>query len=81
MLLGRNGFVNALLQGLGFSDEPVKLLFTEGAVFVCLLQLMMPLRLDHRIFVGRVERFTSDLARAPLVYHGGRYRQLARDEG
>ena len=36
---------------------------------------------DHRIFVGRVERFTSDLARAPLVYHGGRYRQLARDEG
>ena len=34
---------------------------------------------DHIIFLGRVERFTGDPARAPLVYHGGRYRHLARD--
>ncbi|MFA7291439.1 MAG: flavin reductase family protein [Rhodocyclaceae bacterium] len=36
---------------------------------------------DHRIFVGRVERFSGDPERAPLVYHGGRYRRLAGDQG
>ena len=34
VLLGRNGFVNATLQALGLADAPLKLLFTEGAVFV-----------------------------------------------
>jgi flavin reductase (DIM6/NTAB) family NADH-FMN oxidoreductase RutF len=34
---------------------------------------------DHLIFVGRVERFASDPERAPLLYHAGRYRTLARD--
>lgn len=45
VLLGRNGVANAALQGAGFTDAPVGLLFTEGAVFVGLLQLMMPLML------------------------------------
>ncbi len=34
---------------------------------------------DHLIFLGRVERFTHEPARLPLLYHGGRYRHLARD--
>ncbi len=34
---------------------------------------------DHVIFLGRVERFTGEPGRAPLIYHGGRYRHLARD--
>jgi len=34
---------------------------------------------DHLIFVGRVDRFTHDPLRPPLVYHGGRYRHLTRD--
>ena len=34
---------------------------------------------DHLIFLGRVERFSADAARAPLLYHGGRYGRLARD--
>ncbi len=32
---------------------------------------------DHLIFLGRVERFTHDPSRLPLLYHAGRYRQLA----
>lgn len=32
---------------------------------------------DHRIFVGRVERFVHNEAASPLVFHNGRYRQLA----
>lgn len=34
---------------------------------------------DHLIFLGRVERFSADAARAPLLYHRGRYGRLARD--
>ncbi|MEZ5615323.1 MAG: flavin reductase family protein [Rhodocyclaceae bacterium] len=30
---------------------------------------------DHRIFIGRVERF-GRCERPPLIYHGGRYRTL-----
>ena len=36
-------------------------------------------RMVGDIFLGRVERFTHDPARPPLVFHAGRYRQLARD--
>ena len=32
---------------------------------------------DHLIFVGRVERFTPGEEKLPLVFHGGRYRELA----
>lgn len=32
---------------------------------------------DHHIFVGRVERFHQADNVAPLLYHGGQYRQLA----
>jgi flavin reductase (DIM6/NTAB) family NADH-FMN oxidoreductase RutF len=32
---------------------------------------------DHRIFVGRVERFAQDESRLPLIFHNARYRQLA----
>ena len=32
---------------------------------------------DHLIFVGRVERFAQGESQSPLIFHGGRYRQLA----
>ncbi|KAB2928294.1 MAG: flavin reductase family protein [Dechloromonas sp.] len=32
---------------------------------------------DHTIFVGRVERFTETPDLAPLLFHAGRYRELA----
>ena len=32
---------------------------------------------DHLIFVGHVERFSANPEAAPLLFHGGRYRQLA----
>ena len=43
ILLGRGGMVNAALVSVGVLREPVQMLFTEGAVFVGLLQLFMPL--------------------------------------
>lgn len=31
---------------------------------------------DHLIFVGRVERFAQGETTSPLIFHGGRYREL-----
>lgn len=33
---------------------------------------------DHLIFLGRVERFSGDADRPPLVYHAGGYRRLSQ---
>ena len=32
---------------------------------------------DHTIFVGRVENFSEDAGKAPLLFHAGRYAKLA----
>ena len=76
VLLGRNGFVNALLQGLGFSDEPMKLLFTEGAVFVGLLQLMMPLMLLS--LVSALENLPADVLAAAATLGANRWQAFTR---
>ena len=43
VILGRTGIVNKALVAAGISDEPVRFLFTETAVFIGLLQLFLPL--------------------------------------
>ncbi len=43
VLLGRDGIVNAALLGLGILEEPARLLFTTGAVYVAILQILLPL--------------------------------------
>ena len=43
VILGRQGILNQILLWLGFTDEPVKLLFTEFGVVMVLAQVQMPL--------------------------------------
>lgn len=74
VLLGRNGGVNAVLQGLGLSDEPIKLLFTEGAVFVGLLQLMMPLMLIS--LVSALENLGPDVLAAAATLGANRWQRF-----
>jgi len=42
VIFGRIGFVNSTIVWLGLSETPIRILFTETAVFVGLLQLFMP---------------------------------------
>lgn len=62
ILLGRGGMVNAALVGVGVLREPVQMLFTEGAVFVGLLQLFMPLMLIS--LVSAMENLPKDALHA-----------------
>lgn len=76
VLLGRNGGINALLQSLGLVDEPVKLLFTEGAVFVGLLQLMMPLMLLS--LVSALENLPADVLSAAATLGANRWQAFTK---
>lgn len=71
VLLGRTGFVNALLVQTGLSDEPLRLLFTETAVFVGLLQLMMPLMLIS--LVSSLENLPADVIPAAHTLGASRW--------
>jgi mannopine transport system permease protein len=42
VLLQRNGLVNAILEGLGLSDQPLKLLYTQGAVVLAMTHVLLP---------------------------------------
>lgn len=76
VLLGRNGFANSLLVGTGVIDEPVTLLFTEGAVFVGLLQLMMPLMLVS--LVSALENLPADVLAAAQTLGADRWQTFFR---
>jgi len=42
VLLQRNGVVNSWLRGIGLIDEPLTLLYTEGAVLLAMTQVLLP---------------------------------------
>ncbi|MBL8397127.1 MAG: flavin reductase family protein [Candidatus Accumulibacter sp.] len=54
----------------------IPLLEECAAWFECTPEAMHPGG-DHLIFVGRVARFSLGNGRQPLIFHAGRYRQLA----
>jgi spermidine/putrescine transport system permease protein len=41
-VLGKNGFVNAVLTGLGITDEPLKLLYNDFSVIMGLVYFQLP---------------------------------------
>jgi putative spermidine/putrescine transport system permease protein len=45
VVLGRDGIVNSALIGLGFVDKPARLLFTSGAVYIAMLQILLPIQI------------------------------------
>ena len=71
VLLGKNGLANAMLQALGLSSTPLTLLYTEAAVFIGLLQLMLPLMLVSLVSAlenlpPEVENAARSLGATPL---------------
>ncbi len=43
VVLGKEGIINQTLMALRFVDEPIKMLFTTGAVYVGMVQIMLPI--------------------------------------
>ena len=65
VLLGRTGPVNQLITWLGLSGEPLRLLFTETAVFIGLVQLFLPLMVLS--LVSALENLPADVVSAARV--------------
>ncbi|AYG57587.1 ABC transporter permease [Rhizobium jaguaris] len=65
VILGRTGIVNRVVQGLGLSSEPLRLLFSETAVFIGLLQLFLPLMILS--LISALENMPKDAIPAARV--------------
>lgn len=65
VILGRIGIVNQALMSVGLTDEPVRFLFTETAVFVGLLQLFLPLMI--LALISALENMPKDAIPAARV--------------
>lgn len=42
VLLQRNGVINRLLQDIGITSEPIKMIYTEGAVMLAMTHVLLP---------------------------------------
>ncbi len=65
VILGRTGIVNVALTGLGLSDEPIRFLFSETAIFIGLIQLFFPLMVLP--LVSALENLPADVVPAARV--------------
>lgn len=65
VILGRTGIVNQALQAVGLSDEPIRILFTETAIFIGLLQLFLPLMVIS--LISALENLPKDVVPAARV--------------
>ncbi|MFL9925864.1 ABC transporter permease [Herbaspirillum lusitanum] len=43
VLLGRDGLINSLAQALGITSTPMHLLYTRGAVYAAMIQVLLPI--------------------------------------
>lgn len=65
VILGRTGIVNQALQGLGIMNSPARILFTETAIFIGLLQLFLPLMIIS--LISALENLPKDVVPAARV--------------
>ena len=65
VILGRTGIVNVALKSLGLSEEPLRILFTETAIFIGLLQLFLPLMVLP--LISALENLPADVVPAARV--------------
>lgn len=65
VILGRTGIVNQALGALGLTDGPLRILFSETAIFIGLLQLFLPLMIIS--LVSALENMPRDAISAARV--------------
>ncbi|HLV36006.1 MAG TPA: ABC transporter permease [Spirillospora sp.] len=76
MLLGREGVINAALQGIGLSGEPLQLLNTEFAVMVGLVYGFLPFMVLP--IYASVERFDFHFAEAAYDLGANKWQMFLR---
>ncbi|MCI0476306.1 MAG: ABC transporter permease [Anaerolineales bacterium] len=62
VILGRNGFFNQTMIALGLIAEPIRIIYTENAIVIGLLQLFLPLMV--LTLVSAMENIPTDVEEA-----------------
>jgi putative spermidine/putrescine transport system permease protein len=62
IILGRNGILNNFLVGIGVTDEPFSMLYTQGSVIIAMVYLFVPLMI--LTLVGVLENIPEDVIEA-----------------
>ncbi|MCV3243267.1 ABC transporter permease [Mesorhizobium sp. ZC-5] len=62
ILLGKNGILNNFLVGVGITDQPFSMLYTQGAVIAAMVYLFVPLMI--LTLVGVLENIPEDVVQA-----------------
>ena len=76
VILGRQGVLNQIVLGLGLSQEPLRLLYTEVGVVIVLAQVQMPLMVLPILTV--LSKLDPNLADASRVLGAGEWRTLRK---
>lgn len=76
VILGRQGIVNSALLGLGLTQTPLRLLYTEGGLVVALAQVQLPLMVLP--LVTALSRIDSNLHDASTALGAGTWRTFRR---
>jgi putative spermidine/putrescine transport system permease protein len=76
VILGRQGILNQIVLGLGLSQEPLRLLYTEVGVVIVLAQVQMPLMVLPILTV--LSKLDPNLADASRVLGAGEWRTLRK---
>lgn len=76
MLLGRDGVVNGMLMHLSVIDSPLRLLYTSGAVYVAMLQILLPVQIVASY--SAMTEINMDLIRAARISGARPWQALRR---
>jgi putative spermidine/putrescine transport system permease protein len=74
VILGRQGIVNTSLLQLGWIEEPMRLLYTQGATVVALTQIELPLMVLP--LITALLNIDPNLRQASLALGAGHWRTL-----
>ncbi len=76
VILGQEGIINKLLTGIGILDEPLRMLFTEGAIVVGSVYLFLPIMLTSLVSV--MENIGEEVQEAALSLGANRFVSFLR---
>ncbi len=76
VILGQEGIINKLLTSIGILDEPLRMLFTEGAIVVGSVYLFLPIMLTSLVSV--MENIGEEVQEAALSLGANRFVSFLR---
>ena len=76
IILGQEGIINQLLTAIGVLDQPLRMLFTEGAIVVGSVYLFLPIMLTSLVSV--MENIGEEVQEAALSLGANRFVSFVR---